>query len=418
MKKVLIADNHPLFREYLKQKLSEDQFEVLLTQENRDFYTKMITSLPNLIILDMDEDNETEMEFLEKKGDDTNAVNIPVIITGPKQDRANIAALAKYGVIKYFEKPIQFDIFFDSIGTVLHSHLTMDTSQCVLDLHRNGNIIFIEVALGLNRDKLALLQYKLSEVIESQGLEYPKVVIMLTNLELSFVDGYNLEFLIDNIIACPKVHNKNIKVLSLSPFVKEFLEGHKNYAGIEMTTNLSKILNSLVDTSMASNVSDVITDKILFSSESDTEGLLETRFSSDLGSEATLDGKDGTVLKIAIIDATPEVLGMTTLIFTETGATCEPFSSTKDFLESYEPDKYSLIIVDILMPDQTGFSLLERLKYEHNSTPILVYSPSLQKDFVVKVLSLGANGYLLKPAKPKVLIQKALSLLNGQEDDE
>ena len=46
MKKVLIADSHPLFRDFLKQKLSEDQIEVITTQENRDIYTKVISSLP------------------------------------------------------------------------------------------------------------------------------------------------------------------------------------------------------------------------------------------------------------------------------------------------------------------------------------------------------------------------------------
>ena len=72
MKKVLIADSHPLFRDFLKQKLSEDQIEVITTQENRDIYTKVITSLPNLIILDMEEDNTLEMEYHEKKMQELN----------------------------------------------------------------------------------------------------------------------------------------------------------------------------------------------------------------------------------------------------------------------------------------------------------------------------------------------------------
>ena len=148
MKKVLIADSHPLFRDFLKQKLSEDQIEVITTQENRDIYTKVLGTLPNLIILDMEEDNAMEMEFLEKKIQDSNCADIPVIITGPKQDRSNIAAFAKYGVIKYFEKPVQFDMFFKSIGTVVRVPLSMDTTPCILDLHRNNNLIFIELALG------------------------------------------------------------------------------------------------------------------------------------------------------------------------------------------------------------------------------------------------------------------------------
>ena len=81
--------------------------------------------------------------FLQNKIKDSNAASIPVIITGPTQEKSNIAALAKFGVIKYFAKPIQFDVFFSSIGKVLNIPLSMDTTPCILDLHRNGNIIFI-----------------------------------------------------------------------------------------------------------------------------------------------------------------------------------------------------------------------------------------------------------------------------------
>ena len=66
MKKVLIIDSHPLFREFLKQKLYDDQIEVVLSQVGRDAYTRTISILPNLIILDMSEDRLDEMEFLEK----------------------------------------------------------------------------------------------------------------------------------------------------------------------------------------------------------------------------------------------------------------------------------------------------------------------------------------------------------------
>ena len=164
---------------------------------------------------------------MEKKAADLNTSRIPIIVIGPDIDKTNIAALAKYGVIKYFAKPIQFDIFFEAIGEVLHNQLSLDTTPCVLDLHRNGNIIFIEIAQGLNREKIALLQYKLSELIEREEIDSPKIVIMLTNLELTFVDGYNLEFLIENVIACPKIHNKNVKILSLSSFVQAFLDGDR-----------------------------------------------------------------------------------------------------------------------------------------------------------------------------------------------
>ena len=416
MKKVLIADSHPLFRDFLKQKLSEDQIEVITTQENRDIYPRVISTLPNLIILDMEEDNSIEMEFLEKKIKDSNCASIPVIITGPKQDRSNIAAYAKYGVIKYFEKPIQFDMFFKSIGLVVRVPLSMDTTPCILDLHRNNNIIFVELALGLNREKIALLQFKLSEMIQREELDNPKIVIMLTNLELTFVDGYNLEFLIDNILACPKVHNKNVKILSLSDFVQEFINGHTNYAGIEMARNLSRVLNDIVDTSVTSDMSDLITNRFLTPSyEAEDSASIATRFSSDGFEDSEVEKKTGTVLTIAIIDSDEASLELTKNYFEQAGATCKTYTKGPQFLSDYQDGKFDLIILDVLLSDQTGLSLLQALHSKPHSPPVVIYSQSLQKDIVVKVLSAGAASYLVKPQKPNYLVQKCFSVLKIRE---
>ncbi len=416
MKKVLIIDSHQLFRDFLKQKLSVDQIEVVLSQENRDSYPKMLTVLPNLIILDMGEDRMEEMAFLEKKLNDPNTASIPVIITGPTAEKSSIAALAKYGVIKYFSKPIQFDVFFEAIGKVLHNPLSMDTTPSVLDLHRNNSIIFIELAVGLNREKLALLQYKLTEMIETEEIDSPKILIMLTNLNLTFVDGYNLEFLLDNILACPKVHTKHVKILSLSPFLKEFLDGHKAYSGIEMSNNLPKVLNSLIDTTITSSVSDLITDRILTSSYLDEDSSsVETRFFSDTNSDPeALKENDGTVLKIAIIDSDLRSLAMSKTAFESFGATCYAYNTGNAFIKDYAPEKFNLVVLDVILTDNMGFNILNSLKNRYDAPPVIVYSQSLQRDWVVKILSSGAKSYIVKPQKPNILVQKSLALLKGE----
>ena len=416
MKKVLIIDSHQLFRDFLKQKLADDQLEVILSQENRDSYTKLINILPNLVILDMNEYHEEEMEFLEKKIADANTASIPVIVTGPEMSKASIASLAKYGVIRYFSKPIQFDIFFEAIGKKLQIPLSIDMTPCVLDIHRNNNIVFIELALGMNREKIALLQYKLTEMIEQEQIESPKVIIMLTNLSLSFVDGFNLEFLIDNVLACPKIHNKNVKILSLSPFVHELIEGHKTYENIEVSDNLHKLLNSLMDTSFSTDVFDVLADRILMPStefEIDTSSV-ETRFYSDNSSENSASKNDGTVVHVALIDSDLQSLAYEKNSFEAVGAKCTAFNSGNKFLTDYESDKFDLILLDILVSDGSGFSVLQQMKNRYDAPPVVVYSQSPQKDFMVKVLTAGAKNYLIKPLKPGQLVHKCLSVLKAE----
>lgn len=415
MKKVLIIDSHQLFRDFLKNKLSLDQIEVTLSQQNRDGYTKMISTLPNLVIMDMGEDNKNEMDLLEKKASDINTVNIPVIIMGPVAERANIASLAKYGVIKYFAKPIQFDVFFDAIGKVLKIPLSMDLTPSVLDIHHNGNIIFIEFAQGLNQEKLSLLQYKLTDMIEHEGIESPKVIIMFTGLDLSFVDGCNIEFLIENILACPKIHTKNVKILSTNKFIADLIEGHKAYAGIEVSDNLPRILNSLVDTSITSSVSDLITDRIITSSAVSDEEIssINNNFFSDKSSDAIDSTNSGTVLHVAIIDSDTQSLLLTRTVFETVGSNCSQYIRGEDFLADYEPGKFDLVILDIQISDNRGLEILQTFQHQHDAPPVVIYSQSLQKDLVVKVLSAGARSYIIKPQKPNVLLQKCLQLLRG-----
>lgn len=412
---MLILDDHQLFRDFLKSKLSIEQIEVSITQQNRDSYTKMITLLPNLIIMDFSEDLTEELEFLEKKSKDVNTANIPIIVTGPAVEKSTIASFAKYGVIKYFAKPIQFDIFFDAIGNVLKVPLSMDLTPSVLDIHNNGNIIFIELAQGLNREKLALLQYKLSEIIVQEEIDSPKVIIMFTNLELTFVDGYNLEFLIENIQACPKVHNKNIVILTTNQFVKDLVDGHPTYSGIEIASNLPKVLNSLMDTTITSSVSDLIADRILTpTSMSSGNSTVDTRFYTDSSNDIESSRNMGTVLHVAIVDSDSQSLLLSKTVFETVGAEVNGYTNAEDFFNEYEGGKFDLLILDVLLADNRGLEILRSMTQQYDSPPVVIYSNALPRDMVIKVVSSGAKNCLIKPLKPNDLLKKCLNVLNAE----
>lgn len=412
MKSVLIIDAHPLFRDFMKDKLSAGKIEVNTATEDRDAFTKMITSLPNLIIMDRVDTTNQISDFLQKKISDPNTASIPIIMTGPLIDKNQIGALARYGVVKYFTKPIKFDLFFEAVGNILHLPVVMDSTPCVLDIHRNGNLIFIEVALGLNREKLALLKFKLAEMIEREELESPKIIIMLTNLDLTFIDGLNLEYLIDNVLDNPKVHRKNVKILSLNEFVHDLVDGHSEYDGIEVTDNLPHILNTLVESSITTSVSDLIAERILSGSSGDEmSSSIETRFYSDNGSMEK-DDSVGSVFSVAVIDSNPQSADNIQKIFSSVGAQSDIFKSGQEFKDAYTMDKYSIVILDILDPASKGFDILKEFRADPFAPPVIVYSASAQRDVIVKVLSLGASLYLMKPQKPEVLIDKAISLLN------
>ena len=72
-----------------------------------------------------------------------------------------------------------------------------------------------------------------------------------------------------------------------------------------------------------------------------------------------------------------------------------------------------MILLDILVSDGSGFSVLQQMKNRYDAPPVVVYSQSPQKDFMVKALTAGAKNYLIKPLKPGQLVHKCLSVLKA-----
>lgn len=426
MKNVLLVDPSPMFREFLRDKLSDEKVNVVVVQEKRDAIIKISSILPDLVIYELSEFDELEyvVEIFQELKKDPNASRVPLIATGPIYDKNTIALFAKLGVQKYFVKPIKFDLFFEAIGKILRTPFSIDQTPCVLDIHRNGNIIFIEVAQGLNREKISLLKYKLSEIIDNNDIDSPKIILMMTNLELSFVDGLNLELLLDNILANQKIHTKNVKVLSFSSFTSELIDGHPQYDGIEVATDISKVLNSLVDSTTTSRVSDLITDKILTNSENDAGGSIEMRFQADVQSETEIEmplpetadstaEKQDEGLSVAVVDDDAVILKLCASGFIQAGFKCDTYSSGIDFLANVGRKRYSAIILDILMPGLSGFDTLKRLQGLTNKPPIIIYSQAVRKDIVMQALSLGAKSFIVKPQKPEAIVKKVMEVLHA-----
>lgn len=411
MKSVIIIDASPMFQEFLKDKLTDEDVSVSVATGQRDAFAKTLSILPDLIIINFKDDFTMFVDFLQRKHKDPNASKIPIIVAGPSLPSNQISILISFGITKYFTTPIKFDLFFESIGQILRIPVSMDITPCVLDIHRNGNLIFIEIAKNLNREKIALLKYKLAEIIESEKLTAPKIILMMTNLDLSFVDTVNIEMLLDNILANSTIKKKNVKILSLDEFTSEIIDGHEQYKGIEVADNLPNILNSIVDANASASMSDLITDKILTSVVDQKSGSIETRFHSDLGVRHE-DEKNGSTIKVALVDDDNVTTTLLAGAFSKIGASCDKYSSGAEFMSGVKKFKYDLAILDIFMPGISGIDILQRLRSEANVPPIIVYSQTTQKESVVQALSLGAKRFLIKSQKPEELVQKAVEVLN------
>ncbi|MEE0132528.1 MAG: response regulator [Treponema sp.] len=263
MKQVLLLDPSPIFRDFVKEKLASVKVSVDFVQGRRDAFTRLLSVLPDLVIIDVEQDFASTIEFLEKKRQNPNTASLPVIIVGPAIGSEEIIGLIRLGVIKYFARPFMMDVLMKTLGVFLTSPINMDTTPCIIEAHKNKNILVVEVAEGLNLDKITMLKFHLADLIANHGISSPKILIIMSNLHLGFVDGLNLEKFFDSIVYAPRVSKKEVKVLATDPFVKQFIEGHQEYTGIQVEDNLITMLNSFVESTVSHSLSELVETKLL-----------------------------------------------------------------------------------------------------------------------------------------------------------
>lgn len=80
-------------------------------------------------------------------------------------------------------------------------------------------------------------------------------------------------------------------------------------------------------------------------------------------------------------------------------------------------DAYSLLILDLGLPDIPGFEVLARLRARNVRTPVLILTARDAVEDRVKGLDLGADDYLLKPFAPEELQARVRALIRRQHGD-
>ena len=76
-----------------------------------------------------------------------------------------------------------------------------------------------------------------------------------------------------------------------------------------------------------------------------------------------------------------------------------------------EPD---VILMDIVMPRQTGLEALQQLKGEGNPAHVIVLTSFTQHDQIFPAIKSGAMGYQLKDSSPEQLVQAIRNVHHGQ----
>ena len=419
MKSVLIVDESPLFREYLRDRLEENGIEVGTGIKAMDSIYKMRMIAPDLIIIDYDLGGEQGfMEVLKAKKADPNAAKAPIIVIAKKIEQKQLVALIPFGVIKVFTKPVKIDALFAALSETLGVKLTIDQSPSIVEAHINERILFIEIAQGFNRDKLDLLRFKINELLEIYDIKIPRVIIMFSDMKMGFSDTVNLHKLLGIVLQATRAKLSNIRILTKEDFVRKFIHGQKEYHGIGVVTNLQYAMDGLIG-GMDSDADDerkaeLLGDKLLQAKIGDEQEAVALKFDAEAKNISFEIMKDSLQnLRVAVIDNDFIIQQLIKKIFEKNGAVVSVFSDGEEFLNVVDKKEFDLAFLDLMLPRVDGFAVLQALQARNISYPIIVLSAVSQRETMIRAIQMGVKSYLIKPLKSEDIFRKAVEILKA-----
>ncbi|MBL8460131.1 MAG: response regulator transcription factor [Zoogloea sp.] len=75
--------------------------------------------------------------------------------------------------------------------------------------------------------------------------------------------------------------------------------------------------------------------------------------------------------------------------------------------------EWSLVLLDIALPDLSGLEVLKRIKRLRPDLPVLIFSMFSEDEFAIPSLEAGASGYLNKDSPPSQILGAIRTVVDG-----
>lgn len=115
---------------------------------------------------------------------------------------------------------------------------------------------------------------------------------------------------------------------------------------------------------------------------------------------------------LAVVDDDADVRNALTRLLASAGFTVETFASGADFLRSLEHHEPACAVLDLHMPEMSGFDV-QRALAGHSTLPVVVLTGQSSPESRVRALQLGAKAYLCKPVDDEALLAAIGEAIHG-----
>lgn len=124
------------------------------------------------------------------------------------------------------------------------------------------------------------------------------------------------------------------------------------------------------------------------------------------------------MIKVLLVEDDPKVAAHIKSGFTAQGHDCTCVADGAQGLAMGTADKMDVIVLDVMLPQMDGLTVLEQLRANNIFTPVLLLSAKSQVEDKVKGLRKGANDYLTKPFAFEELLARVEGLANRESESQ
>ena len=118
---------------------------------------------------------------------------------------------------------------------------------------------------------------------------------------------------------------------------------------------------------------------------------------------------------IALVDDDPKIRELTAKYLSDQELSVKTAANGSELDELMKNNNISLIILDLMMPEESGLNICQRLRVNNVETPIIMLTAKGDEVDRIVGLEMGADDYLPKPFNPRELLARVNAILRRQQ---
>jgi len=118
---------------------------------------------------------------------------------------------------------------------------------------------------------------------------------------------------------------------------------------------------------------------------------------------------------IVIVEDEPELAALISVHLEKAGMHTQICNRANHALKFLKKNFANLMLLDVNLPDQSGFSLIEELKSEDLTIPVIFVTGNVEETSKIKGLDIGADDYVTKPFSYAELVARIRAVLRRTE---